>query len=241
MARTFLRAADPAAAAAELLVPLLERIDRERGRARLAVTGGSAVAPLGLVRRRLAAGVWGRLQLTWIDERCVPFGDPESNRGIAYRTGHLDPSDPPGLELPLFLDGEQPEAAAARVAAQLGGAFQGRLDVLLLGLGEDGHIASLFPGKPFRRPGDPLAFAVLDSPKPPPRRITLSLAALATAPGSVLVAFGEGKRDALARLAQGDPALPGSALDGLTVVSDLAGLGAKQADQPGGGGDRRLP
>jgi len=224
VARTFLFAADPAAAAAALLVPLLARIDRERGRVRLAVTGGSAIAPLGLVRRALEPGVWARVALTWIDERCVPFGDPESNRGAAYRAGHLDASDQPGLELPLYLDGETPQEAGARVAAALTGGFQGGLDVLLLGLGEDGHIASLFPGKPFRRPLDPLAFEVLDSPKPPPRRITLSLAALESAEASVLLACGEGKRGALERLAKGDPALPGSALDGLTVVHDLVGL-----------------
>jgi 6-phosphogluconolactonase len=218
---SFLRAEDPAWLAAELLVPTLERIDREQGRVRLAVTGGSAVAPLGRIRRALAGGIWGRLQLTWIDERCVPFADPESNRGAAYRAGHLDPLDPPGAELALYLDGETPEAAAERVAAALAAGFQGRLDALLLGLGDDGHIASLFPGRPFLRPGAPLAFAVLDSPKPPPRRITLSLAALATAAGSVLLATGEGKRDALERLAQGDPELPGSALEGLVVVSDL--------------------
>jgi 6-phosphogluconolactonase len=224
VARTFVSSGDPAAAAAELLVPLLERIDGERGRVRLAVTGGSAVAPLGPVRRALKAGVWGRVQLTWIDERCVPFADPESNRGAAYRAGHLDPADAPARELPLYLDGETPQAAAARVDEQLGAAFHGQLDVLLLGIGEDGHIASLFPGKPFQRPGAPLAFAVLDSPKPPPRRITLSLAALATAGSAVLVAFGAGKRSALERLAQGDPALPGSAIGNLVVVTDLAGL-----------------
>jgi 6-phosphogluconolactonase len=219
----FIQAADPAAvaaAAAERLAGALERIDGERGRVRLAVTGGSAVAPLGLARRSLKAGVWGRVQLTWIDERCVPFADPESNRGAAYRAGHLDPSDPPGLELPLYLDGEKPEPAAARAAAGLARGFGGRLDVILLGLGEDGHIASLFPGRPFRRPGEPLAFAVADSPKPPPDRITLSLALLATAPAAILLACGAGKRAALARLGQGDPALPGSALERLTVFTD---------------------
>jgi len=216
----FARAEDPGAAVAERLARALERIDAQRGPARLAVAGGSAAAALGALRRGLRAGVWGRLRLTWVDERCVPFADAESNRGAAYRAGHLDPADPPGLELPLFLDGEQPAAAAARVAAALAGPFQGGLDALLLGLGEDGHIASLFPGRPFRRPGDPLAFAVLDSPKPPACRITLSLALLATASYPVLLASGAGKRTALERLAQGDPALPGSALEALTVVTD---------------------
>ena len=209
-------AADPAAAAAALLAPLLERADRERGGARLAVAGGSALAALGPLRAGLGAGVWARLLLTWVDERCVPLADPQSNRGAALRQGHLDPAAPPALELPLFLDGETPGAACARVAAGLAGPFRGGLDALLLGLGEDGHIASLFPGRPW----DPPVFAVLDSPKPPPRRITLGLPTLAAAPAGVLLAVGEAKRDALARLAAGDPRLPASALRGLTVVWD---------------------
>ena len=217
-------APDPAPAAAALLVPLLERIDARRGGARLAVAGGSALAVLGLVRRALAPGVWGRIWLTWVDERCCPFAAPQSNRGAAYRDGHLEAGAAPALELPLYLDGETPGAACARVAAVLGGAFQGGLDLLLLGMGEDGHIASLFPGRPFQGPGGEPAFPVLDSPKPPPRRITLALSTLATAGGGVLVAAGEGKRSVLERLVRADPALPGSALPGLTVVSDLEGL-----------------
>jgi 6-phosphogluconolactonase len=163
--------------------------------------------------------VWGRLRLTWVDERCVPFLDPDSNRGGAYRDGQLDPSDPPGLELPLYLDGETPVEACARVAAALRERFDGGLDALLLGMGEDGHIASLFPGRPFERVGGPPVFPVPDSPKPPRRRITLALSLLAAAESAVLLASGAGKREALERLAAGDPALPASALLSLTVVS----------------------
>jgi 6-phosphogluconolactonase len=185
------------------------------------VAGGSAAAVLGAVRRGLRAGVWGRLQLTWVDERCVPFADAQSNRGAAYRDGQLDLGAPPALELPLYLDGETPQEACARVAAALRDDFQGGLDVLLLGIGEDGHIASLFPGRPFDRPGAPSVFAVADSPKPPPRRITLALATLGAAADGVLIAAGAGKRAALERLAKGDPELPASGLEGLTVVTEL--------------------
>jgi 6-phosphogluconolactonase len=214
-----LRAADPAAAAAALLIPLLEAVDRQRGRVRLAVAGGSAAAVLGALRRGLQGGVWSRLLLTWVDERCVAWADPQSNRGAAYRDGQLDSLEPPALELPLYLDGETPPEACARVAAALRDPFGGGLDVLLLGMGEDGHIASLFPGRPFERIGGPPVFAVPDSPKPPSRRITLALSMLATAERAVLVAAGPGKRAALDRLAQGDPALPASALRELTVIS----------------------
>ena len=217
----FIVAQDPNAAAAALLVPLLERIDGQRGRARLAVAGGSVITALGAVRRWLHGGVWSRLQLTWVDERCVAFDDPQSNRGAAHRDGHLDPGDPPALELPLYLDGETPQEACARVAAALRDDFLGGLDVLLLGMGEDGHIASLFPGRPFERIGDPPVFAVPDSPKPPPRRITLALSMLASAESGVLAAAGAGKRSALERLAKGDPELPATRLQGLVVATDL--------------------
>jgi len=215
-----LRTGNPVASAAGLLIPFLGWIDRRRGHARLAVAGGSAAPVLGALRSGLAREVWQRLLLTWVDERCVPFADPQSNRGAAYRDGLLDPGDPPGLELPLYLDGETPPEACARVAAQLGGAFQDGLDALLLGMGEDGHIASLFPGRPFGRIRNPPVFPVPDSPKPPRRRITLALSLLARAECAVLVASGAAKRAALERLAAGDPALPASALRGLTVVSD---------------------
>ena len=213
-------AANPAEAAAGLLIPFLERIDLREGQARLAVAGGSAAAALGAVRRGLGPGVWSRLQLTWVDERCVPFHDPQSNRGAAHRAGLLDAQDPPGLELPLYLDGETPLEACARVARALGGPFRGGLDALLLGMGEDGHIASLFPGRPFDRIGHPPVFPVPDSPKPPRRRITLALSLLASAECAVLVAAGAAKRGALERLAAGDPALPASALRNLVAVSD---------------------
>jgi 6-phosphogluconolactonase len=216
---SFIVARDPAAAAAALLAPRLEDLDRRQGTVRLAVAGGSALAALGALRGVLDPGVWSRLRLTWVDERCVPRADPDSNRGAAYRDGRLDPDRPPALELPLFLDGETPAAACARVAAGLAGPFQGGLDALLLGLGEDGHIASLFPGRPWAAAPD--AFPVLDSPKPPPRRITLALPLLATARTAVLVAAGPAKGPALARLAAGDPALPATALASLTVVTDL--------------------
>jgi 6-phosphogluconolactonase len=214
----FTVAPKPAAAAAALLAPALERSDRAQGCARLAVAGGSALAALGILRSALDPGVWSRLRLTWVDERCVPVADPQSNRGEALRAGHLDPAAPPALELPLYLDGETPEAACARVAEGLRGSFQGGLDALLLGMGEDGHLASLFPGHRWDRAPD--VFPVPDSPKPPPSRITLALPLLASAPVAVLLAAGAGKREALARLAAGDPTLPGTALGNLRVVTD---------------------
>lgn len=211
--RRLLRPGDPVAAACGLLVAALEGLPLPR----LAVSGGSALAVLGLVRRTLGPR-WRQVRLVWVDERRVPFNEQASNRGEAYRRGCLDTADPPALELPLFLDGETGPGACLRVAEHLGRTFDGGLDAVLLGLGEDGHSASLFPGRPWPAA---LVHPVEDSPKPPPARITLGLGLLASAPVAVLLALGEAKAPALRRLLKGDPALPASALPDLTVVTDL--------------------
>ena len=213
MARNLLHPEDPLGAAAGLLAAALDGFDRPR----LAVSGGSAAAVLGRLRRAMGPR-WRQVRLTWVDERRVPFLDPASNRGEAYRLGDLDEGDRPGLELALFLDGETGAGACRRVAAALEQDFGAGLDVLLLGLGEDGHSASLFPGRPWPRARVHL---VEHSPKPPPARITLGLDLLAAAPVAVLVALGAAKAPALRRLLRGDPALPASALANLTVMTDL--------------------
>jgi len=105
-----------------------------------------------------------------------------------------------------------------RVEAALDERFQGGLDVLLLGLGEDGHVASLFPG---RSAGNGRVAHIRSSPKPPLERITLTRAFLATARCAVCLAAGEAKRDAAYRLASGDTGLPASGLPGLVLVTDL--------------------
>lgn len=206
---------------------LAERL-RTRSRVRLAIPGGSALGAAVSAARRLGAD-WGRVQLTWVDERRVPFADVESNRGAAARLGLLGP-DEAGLEgggdgprpaeiLPLFEDGETATEAVARVESALERAFDRRLDVVLLGMGADGHVASLFPSRPM--PKDGLVAALDDSPKPPAERITLTREALETAQATILVATGEGKRDAITRLVGGDEDLPAHGLPRLQVATDL--------------------
>lgn len=210
-----LRSDEPVVAASELLALAISRF---RDAPRLAIPGGSAVAALGATREKLGS-VWARVRLTWVDERCVPLAHAESNRGSAYRAGALDAEAPPALELPLFRDGETGAQAVSRVESALDRGFEGALDVLLLGMGEDGHVASLFPGDP---QGHARVAHVTASPKPPPERITLTRSFLRTASETVLLAAGESKRAALSRLLRSDPTLPAHGLAGLTVVTDLA-------------------
>lgn len=197
-----------------------EALQRVGPGARLGIPGGSALAVLRLVREHFRAASWGSLRLTWVDERVVPFDDAASNRGQAFREGVLTDAQPVALELPLVVDRESGAAAVERASAQFARGFEGALDVALLGLGEDGHVASLFPGHPALSSTESMV-ALNDSPKPPSARVTLSLPVLAR-PGleRIIVALGFGKRDALLRLLAGDETIPATRLGPVTVVTD---------------------
>src|SRR5262249_35141128 len=150
------------------------------------------------------------------DERCVPPGDPDSNyrlvaesliaRGIpAARVHRVRGEDPPGRAA-----GDYASERSRGVPADAAGVPV--LDVALLGLGEDGHTASLFPGDSALEITDALAAAVV-AVKPPPNRITLTLPVLRAARDVIILATGAGKRDAVARVLAGpDPATPASLL-----------------------------
>ena len=212
--------ATPVDEAARLVVAAIQESIAEKSGARFAVAGGSAARALGVVVNALPADVWSRVALTWVDERRVPLDSPHSNRGDAYRHGWLSKDRPAGFELPLWLDDETPERATKRVRIALEDKFASRLDVTLLGIGEDGHIASLFPGHLARFAKGPVAL-VEDSPKPPPQRITLTYEILRKSKAHVLLAMGESKRAALTALLSGDPLAPANALPDLTIVTDL--------------------
>jgi len=170
-------------------------------------------------------GAWDHAHVWLADERCVPLDDPQSNaRMIDESLFAHDRAAAPQLHT---VDGEAfPEDAAWLYARELDSLVpEGVLDVVVLGVGEDGHIGSLFPHHPLLEARHAPCVAIHDSPKPPPRRVTLTLPWLRAARHTVLLAGGEAKRDALRRtLGEPHPATPASLLgDGLDeIVCDAA-------------------
>lgn len=205
----------------ETVAALITDALRGSARKRFGIAGGSAVKAVGAVRALLGPAQWAQVRLTWVDERIVDASSADSNRGAATKAGALSIAEPPKLELPLVLDGETGESAVKRVSAAFTRDFEGALDVALLGMGEDGHVASLFPG---HRLLDEMSaeFAWLDdSPKPPSGRVTMTRKILAQPTLTRFVlATGDSKRLALLHLLQGDSGLPMAQLGPITVVTD---------------------
>jgi 6-phosphogluconolactonase len=211
---------NPYEAAARLAVDAIIARHQARGRVRLAVSGGSGLEAARHAIPALPGEVWRALRLAWVDERCVPFADPASNRGEYYRKGILSEASPPGFELPLWKDGDTFERAVRRAKKALLDEFGDRLDVVLGSVGEDGHVASLFPGRPEKFARGTVTH-LADAPKPPPERITLTLELLRTASTTIVVLAGEKKRPVLQRFLAGDTELILNALPNITVVTDL--------------------
>lgn len=153
------------------------------------LTGGStALIFLGALRE--ANVDWGRITLYWGDERAVPPDSVDSNYGLAEQMllRPLAAKAPSAVRMPAEIPDLQ--FAAREYAALLPPA----LDVLILGVGDDGHVCSLFPGHRALREESARVIAIEDAPKPPPRRLTLSLSYLLRARQLWIVAVGERKR-----------------------------------------------
>jgi 6-phosphogluconolactonase len=180
-----------------------------RGRFACALPGGS-VAEAFLPRLAGAAVDWSRTDLFWGDERAVPPTDPDANYGLARRL--LLDRIPIGPAHVHRIHGEEPdlEAAAAAYARELAGTIGARpLDLVLLGMGPDGHVCSLFPDHAALGESVRTVVAIHDSPKPPPARITLTLVPLTGAALVCVAAFGTEKAAAVrAALEVPDSRLP---------------------------------
>ena len=205
-----------ARAAAARLVTKLVDAQASGAAAALVLTGGgigtALLTELAAAPARDAV-VWRRLDIWWGDERFLPAGHPDRNETQAAQAllRHID-TDPARVHpMPPSdgVDGTGPEAAAERYAAELARAARPEdhgpvpaFDVLLLGIGPEGHVASLFPGMPALYDDRPVV-AVRGAPKPPPTRLTMTLPAIQRAREVWVLAAGPEKAGAV-RLALSD-------------------------------------
>ena len=174
----------------------LQRVGTEaieqRGHFHIAIPGGS-LATLLFPSLADAQLDWPRVHVWWVDERVVPLNHPDSNYKAA---SELWLSKVPVVAHPLH--------SASEYAAKL----PSPLDLVLLGVGPDGHVASLFPGHPGLEVTERRVFAVDDSPKPPRKRLTLALPELCAARQVWVVVTGAAKAQMIADALDPDSALP---------------------------------
>lgn len=193
------------ACASEFEAQAAEVISR-RGKFIVGLPGGSVATAFFPALAALAVD-WSRIDLFWIDERAVPPDHPDSNYGVASRL-LLVPARVPVSRIHRMY-GELPELEqAARRASDELKSIAGdppHFDLVLAGVGDDGHVASIFGNDVAHHDSGPV-IAIHDSPKPPSRRLTLTLSVLAGAGMVVVAAFGASKTAAIRAALDANPA-----------------------------------
>ena len=203
---------DPGADAAQFLV------DAARAGGNVAVSGGSGVGPVYELAARLEPD-WSRVELWWVDDRVVPPGHEHSNFRLVSETLLARCAQQPSAvhrvqgELP-------PDEAADRYDAALAGV---ELDLALMGIGPDGHTASLFPHGPELEEPDRSAVWSEARLEPLVPRVTMTIPFLARARAMVYLVTGASKAEAVARAFAGQrsPATPASLVRGRRTVAVL--------------------
>ena len=203
--------------ACRYIIEAAERAIQQRGEFVIVLAGGNT--PRGVYRLlRAESADWSRWSLYFGDERCLPPDDVERNSKMAADEW-LDHVPIPKARVHPMRAELGATAAALAYADTLRGV--GEFDLVLLGLGEDGHTASLFPNHDWgSAPDAPDVLAVFDSPKPPPQRVSLSAARLSRAREVLFLVAGESKREAIARWRAGEQ-LPTSAISAVAGTDVL--------------------
>jgi 6-phosphogluconolactonase len=232
-----LTVADPAAAALPLVEAIVVGAVAERGRAVVALPGGSS--PLPLFRLLAAADLpWDRLWVTFGDERFVPLNHEHSNAGAALAAwlDHVPIPRQQVLTWPILADPAESAYEYRRAVEAALGAFP-TFDLNLLGLGDDGHTASLFPGTgAVLLAGPTLAVTAPDYAAPGGWRLSMSAAALSDSREVIFLVVGANKAPALERTfgaaalaaprddstLDAHPARAITARDRLTVITDAS-------------------
>jgi 6-phosphogluconolactonase len=193
----------------------------EPGDHHIVLTGGGVGTDV-LAELALTADLidWTRVHLWWGDERFLPSGHPERNETGARKAliDHIPIPDDHVHPMPADV-GQGADAASVEYADELARASQdGQLpdfDILLLGMGPDGHVASLFPGAPALT-SDHTVVGVHDAPKPPPTRVSMTLTSIRRAASVWIVAAGSAKAPAVQAM-----------LDSATTPSEIPAVGAR--------------
>ena len=217
--RVFPDAAALAEHAAALVLARAREAIAKHGRFQLVLAGGRT--PLAVYARLATADAdWPRWYVYFGDERCLPRHDGGRN-DTAIRQVWLGQVPIPLANVHAIPAELGADAAARRYADELAGV--GEFDLVLLGLGEDGHTASLFPGRSHGAGGDVLA--VHGAPKPPPERVSLSAARLSRAHQALVLVTGADKQAAV-RAWRADADIPARAIRGwVQVLLDAAAAG----------------
>jgi len=219
--KTFGSAEEVAAAAAAEIAEALRQGSRT-----LVLAGGATPRRCYELLSRLPVQ-WARVSVLFGDERCVPPAHPDSNYAMA-REALLDHVAPATVHrIPAELGPDEGAIEYAKVVRSVL-----PLDVVLLGVGEDGHTASLFPGHPALQ-ANGLTAGVRQAPKPPPERVTLTLEVLRSARRVIVLATGAGKADAVARAQRGE--VPAGMIERARWMIDAAaasGLTAHDRKEP---------
>lgn len=211
-------------AAAEQVAKIAADAIEKRGTFSIAFSGGSLPATFakGIQEKDPRFANASKWNVFFIDERCVPHDHEDSNYRLCKDTVFKKLDIPAGQIFPI--EGKlatKPEEAAVDYEKQLRSVLGKDVDasdvpvfdVLLLGIGPDGHCASLFPGHDLLKESKRLVASIVDSPKPPPQRITFTLPVLNAARHNIWICTGDGKKDAVRSIL----ADPGSTLPGALV------------------------
>lgn len=194
----------------------VQAIQRRR-RFVIVLSGGNTPRAVYRQLRKLDTD-WTRWQIYFGDERCLPADAAGRNSRMAA-TAWLDHVPVPREQIHAIPAERGPEAGARAYAATLAGI--GIFDLVLLGLGEDGHTAALFPGQPWGDAADAAdVLAVTGAPSPPPQRVSLSARRLSRTRDLLFIVAGESKRRALTRWRTGS-ALPVRSIEAMTSIEIL--------------------
>lgn len=218
---SFATADKVAVAACQQILSTAEQAISERGAFKLVLAGGGTPEKVYQMLAESTAD-WQNWHIYYGDERCLPADHADRNSRMAGSVFLSKVSIPAGQihTMPAELGPEKAAEAYRPVIEQAG-----RFDMVLLGMGEDGHTASLFPGHVHS--SDETVHAVFNSPKPPPERISLSAKTLSNSNQVLFLVTGAGKQDAVKQWREGEilPVALIRPLAGVDVYIDAAALG----------------